>query len=40
VNGLRLLARAGIGLTFAALSERALAGRSAQAVHCGWATAT
>jgi len=36
----QLLAGAGIGLTLAALSERALAGRSAQAVHGGWTIAS
>lgn len=36
----QLLVGAGIGLTLAALTERALAGRSAQAVHGGWTIAS
>ena len=36
----QLLAGAGLGLTLAALTERALAGRSAQAVHGGWTIAS
>jgi len=36
----QLLAGAGIGLTLAALTERALTGRSAQAVHGGWTIAS
>jgi MFS family permease len=36
----QLLVGVGIGLTLAALTERALAGRSAQAVHGGWTIAS
>jgi MFS family permease len=36
----QLLVGAGLGLTVAALTERALAGRSAQAVHGGWTIAS
>jgi MFS family permease len=36
----QLLVGAGIGLTLAALTEHALAGRSAQAVHGGWTIAS
>jgi hypothetical protein len=36
----QLLVGAGVGLTLAALTERALAGRSSQAVHGGWTIAS
>lgn len=36
----QLLVGAGLGLTVSALTERALAGRSAQAVHGGWTIAS